>query len=151
MSERGDRMICMVCGRTLWQVPGPDGKELYQHGLLDLPEEFDHLPVAARAGDAPAQEKPRCDFCMAEPVTYTLVSDTQVYLPVAKVLYDEEWAMCTPCAELGMANDWVGLRRRLFQEADRRHGSFSEEAKTEMRVGLRDLRDHVVMYYAEAS
>lgn len=152
MSVDGNHMICLVCGRTLEQVIDRlygDAKTVgYQHSMMDF--DADHPPVAARPDDVPAQVKYRCDFCLEEPVTHTLVVDRETHIPAINMRYDMEWTLCRPCAELALGNDWINLRRRAFAKADERvEGGFGEAGKTDMRIVYRDLRDHVVMFYEE--
>lgn len=142
----GDSHACIVCGRVLEQLIG-DGPRLYRHSAVDEPA--DHLPVAARVDVIPEQVQFRCDFCLGEPVTHTLVVDVELSLPSAGVLWDTEWAMCRPCTELVLANEWLNLRRRAFAGFESVYGRMSEGTKMEMRIVYRDLREHLVMIYAE--
>lgn len=137
---------CIVCGRVLEQVIDGD-VHLYRHAAIDEPA--DHLPVAVRPSEIPRQVQYRCDFCLDEPVTHTLVVDKELGIPAANIMWDTEWAMCYPCADLVMAEDWLNLRRRAFEGFESKYGSMSEKTKIEMRVVYRDLRDSLVMIYME--
>jgi hypothetical protein len=136
---------CVVCGRVLEQILGEP--RVYRHAAVDEPA--DHLPVAARPEDMPSQIRYRCDFCLDEPITHTLVVDKELGIPELNVTWDMEWALCGPCAELALADNWLDLRRRAFLGVERRFGRMSETGKDQMRLVYRDLREHLVMFYQE--
>lgn len=142
-----DSRICAVCGRVLEQHRVGTAPVMYRHAMVDEPA--DHPPVAVRTGDMPEQVRYRCDICLDEPVTHTLVTDREIGLEVANVLWDTEWAMCQECTELVLADDWLNLRRRAFAKFADKHGVMSEELKHHMRVAYRDLRGALVMIYKE--
>lgn len=138
--------FCLICGRILEQVR-LNGTINYRHARVDLPE--DHPPVATRPSEAPDQVKYRCDFCLEEPVTHTLVLDKDIEAPSFNMAWDSEWAMCAGCTPFVLANDWLGLRRRVFPIQDARHGPLSENIKRELRVIYAEIQRHQVYVYAE--
>jgi hypothetical protein len=138
--------ICVVCGRVLEQYLS-EGTVHYQHAKID--ESADHPPIAVRSADAPAQARPRCDFCLGEPITHTMVLDKELAIEEAGLLWDTEWAMCATCTDLALADDWLGLRRHAFSSFEERHGPMGEHLKLRMRLIYRDIRQSVVMYYQE--
>jgi hypothetical protein len=145
MSAHRDGRICAVCGRVLEEVLSDP--ILYRHAKVDEPA--DHPPVAVRTEDMPGQVKYRCDFCLEEPVTVTMVVDKEVGIEEMKILWSTEWAMCQPCADLALADDWLNLRRRVFTIQEASIGTLAEETKARMRVVYHELRQHLVMYYIE--
>lgn len=140
--------FCAVCGRVLEQLREKAGHYTYRHALVDEPA--DHLPVAIRNEEAPAQLRIRCDFCLHEPVTHTLALDRELSIPEANMTWSTDWAMCATCAAFVMADDWRGLRAYVWASQERDLGiTLSEETKTRMRVVYRDMRKSMVMIYQE--
>lgn len=141
-----DARFCAVCGRVLEQVGKRSEKHrLYRHASIDEPA--DHLPVAVREADAPAQVKYRCDFCLDEPITHVLVVDRELGIEELDIAWDTEWAMCPICSQYVIRGDWLNLRRRIFAKYAREYGGMHEETKMRMRVVHRELREAVVMIY----
>lgn len=141
--------ICVICGRVLEQLRQPSTGRIveYRHAAVDLPA--DHVPVPVRPDAAPHQVRYRCDFCLGEPLTHTLVVDRELSIPEVGITWDTEWGACAPCSELLLADRWLDLRRRAFAENERRHGTMSDYGKAEMRMVYRDLRKCTLFIYRE--
>ena len=138
--------ICIVCGRVLERYLLQGVTFRYVHAIEG---DVDHRPVPVRPDEAPHQVRARCDFCLGEPVSHTLVVDREVTIEALNVVYDTEWAMCADCYELIRVDDWLNLRRRAFAAFEGRHGPLSFEAGTEMRLVYRDLKRHMEFIYEE--
>lgn len=136
---------CAVCGRVLEHVI-EDASHSYRHAAVDLPE--DHPPVAVRHSENPSQVQYRCDFCLAEPVTHTLVVDHEITFAV-NAMVDPEWAMCETCTHFVMQDDWEGLQRHAFAAFEANHGRMPPLTKFAMIRVYREIRRSVVMVYKE--
>ena len=146
-----DARACAVCGRVLERVFDRDSDEtlVYQHSISDRAEQGDHPPVPVRYSEAGQQLQLRCDFCHAEERTHTLVTSKKLMAELIRAEYDTEWAMCSTCAALVIADDWLNLRRRAFATFIGQYGPMHEETKTEMRVLYRDIRASLLFIYQE--
>lgn len=136
---------CAVCKRVLERVV-QDERRWYRHAFVDEPA--DHLPIAVREVDDPNVAY-RCDFCLEEPITHTMVVDGNLDVPEIGVVFDPEWAMCKVCADLAMNNHWAILTNRAFVGYENRVGAMSELSRFVMTGVYQQLRDRLVMYYQE--
>lgn len=149
-----DARACAVCGRVLERVFDRNGGDTltYQHSITSHQEGADdHPPVPVRYSEAGQQLRLRCDFCLDDKVTHTLVTSRELQSEFIRAHYDTEWAMCSTCSELVLAGDWLNLRRRAFAEFERAHGPMHEETKTQMRLLYRDIKASLLFIYEEAA
>ncbi len=140
--------VCAVCGFVLERIHDRASNHtyFYQHSLQD-PD--DHPPVPVRYGEAGRQARLRCDFCLEESVTHTLVVDHEISCEAIGVAWDTEWAMCQICTEHIQADAWLFLRRRAFASFEAMHGPMHEETKDLMRLVYQELREAFLFIYQE--
>jgi len=142
MSDRQDGppddavRICMVCGRVL-DYSTTRG---WVHTLADEPA--DHVPVVALQSEAPQQAIPRCDFCQADEVVWSLPARDFRYpgLPDGSV---GAWVACDPCGQLIKRNAWSDLSQRCADSYASRRGGITPELALGMRRVHRELRKNI--------
>lgn len=139
--------VCAVCGRVLEQHRLGQVAIRYDHANVDRPA--DHPPVPVKVGEAGEQVRYRCDFCLAEPITHTLVVERELSMDIIDTVWDTEWAMCHTCTDFVLADDWLSLRRHAFAQFEALHGVLHEELRVSMRIVYRDLRKYLLFIYTE--
>lgn len=122
------RRICVVCGRTLDYTHGTG----YFHGI-GHEEGSDHPAIPIDPGEAPEQDRPRCDFCFADDPHYVVPARSFNH---GIGISAGDWAACELCAREIERDSWNGLLRRVLASWEARYGEPMEEP---VREGLRRM------------